>query len=129
MHRSLGLFLSLCILLTSCSRTISTATPELPTPIPATSTKVPYPTATPFVQVYPTVNPEMLLFTVHLQVIRVANDDGSELANVSPDEVIRLVNAANEILAPNSVRFLFDPQTDVDIIQSSDIATMLTGQG
>jgi hypothetical protein len=126
MHRSFGILLAISLLLSGCSRTLSTAAPLLPTPISPTSTKIPYPTATPFVPVYPTVNPEILLFAVHIQVIRVANDDGSELANISPDEVIRMVDAANEIMAQFSVRFLFDPQTDVDILQSTTIASMLT---
>lgn len=126
MHRRFGLILALCLLLSACSTPTATQTPEFPTQIPPTNTPIPYPTATPFIQVFPTVNPEILLFATHIQVIRVANDDGSELANVSPDEVIRLVNAANEIMAASSVRFLFDPQTDVDIIQSTAIATMLS---
>ncbi len=112
-------------IITACSRTVEPVIQTIPTPIPPTSTPLPYPTATPFAQIFPDPNPELSLFTVHIEVVRVANDDGSDLANISPDEIIRLVDKANEIMAPASIRFIFDPQTDVAILQSTGIATML----
>jgi hypothetical protein len=89
---------------------------------------IPQPTITPYIQTFPTPNPDLLLFSVHIEAVRVADDKGDHLANISPEEIYRFINQANQIFAQASIRLLFDPQTDVDIIQSTLIANML-GQG
>jgi hypothetical protein len=126
MRRGFCLLLAAAILLSACSKKVDA--PVIPTApsIPPTSTPNPLPTATPFAQIFPTNNPDLLVFSVHVEIVRVSNDDGSEMANVSPDDVIKQLDFANELLASSSIRFVFDPQTDVDIVQSTLIANMLT---
>ena len=119
-HVLVGMFI-----LSACTQTTPPIIQETPTIFAPTSTSIPAPLPTPYTQQFPTPNPELSLFAVHIEVLRVANDDGSNLANVTPDEIIQLVNQTNEIFGPASIRILFDPQTDVDIIQSSAIAEML----
>lgn len=126
MRRGLCLLLAAAIFISACSSKVEPPAIPTVTTVPPTSTPNPLPTATPFAQVFPTNNPDLLLFAVHIQIIRVSNDDGSEMANVSPDEVIKQIDFANEILASASIRFIFDPQTDVDIAQSTLVASMLT---
>lgn len=127
MRRGLNLLLAAAIFLSGCSKKVEQPVIPTVTTVPPTSTPNPLPTATPFAQIFPTNNPDLLLFSVHVQIVRISNDDGSEMANVSPDDVIKQIDFANEILAPASIRFVFDPQTDVDIVQSSEVANMLTG--
>lgn len=129
MRRSIRILFGLMFLLSACTSKKVDPTPTVtPTVIPPTSTPNPAPTATPFKQVFPTTNPDMLLFSVNVEIVRVANDDGSDLAAITPDQVLKLVDTANEILAQYSIRLEFDPQTDVDILQSTAIADML-GKG
>lgn len=119
------IYFLLLITLTACAGgTTSTPVAE-PTSVLPTITPQPEPTATLFVQTFPDHNADLQLFSVHIQIIRVSDDDGQNLANVSVDEVIKLVNRANEIFAPASIRFIFDPQQDVDYMQSTVIANML----
>ncbi len=117
--------LLIVLAMTACS----TLPEETPTPAPtvdlSTSTPEPEPTSTPYIQEFPTANPDLLLFTTHIQALRVADDDGQNMANISPDEIIRLVNKANDIFAQAGIRILFDPQKDVDLVQSTVIANML----
>lgn len=127
MRRVFYIFLVGIFLLTACSAPMAEPIP-LPTDTPMlpTSTPNPQPTPTVFTQVFPTTNPDLPLFSVHVEIVRVSNDDGSEMASVSPDDIIKQINFANEILASSSIRLIFDPQTDVDLVQSSLIASMLT---
>lgn len=128
MLRKLVLIVITLALLTGCAANTALPTPDTtltPTALEAATAIPPEPTPTPFIQVFPTANPELLLFTVHIQAVRVADDDGANLANISPDEIIQYLNTTNEIFAASGIRFLFDPQTDVSIVQSTSIANML----
>ncbi len=118
-------YVFLLVSLTACSG-ISSATPvQEATALPPTVTPEPLPSPTPFIQVFPVHNTELQLFSAHIQVIRVSDDDGQNIANITVDEIIQQVNRANEIFATASIRFLFDPQKDVDFVQSTVIANML----
>lgn len=118
-------YVFLLVSLTACSG-ISSATPvQEATALPPTVTPEPLPSPTPFIQVFPAHNPDLQLFSAHIQVIRVSDDDGQNIANITVDEIIQQVNRANEIFATASIRFLFDPQKDVDFVQSTVIANML----
>ncbi len=117
--------LLIALTMVGCSRSIGVTPSPVPTLDLATSTPEPIPTATPYVQTFPIANPDLLLFSTRIQAIRVADDDGQNMANITPDEIIQLVDKANEIFAPAGIRIQFDPQKDVDLIQSSVIANML----
>jgi hypothetical protein len=126
MSRWINFFVAGGLLLSACTPESKPVITPSPTPIPPTSTPNLNPTSTPYIQVFPTTNPDLSIFSVHIQIVRVSRDDGSEMANVSPDDILQQLNNANEILAASSIRFVFDPQTDVDIVQSTVIATMLS---
>jgi len=119
------IYFILVLTMTACSGAAEVTPTAAPTMPVDTATPPPLPTATPYIQVFPTTNPDLLLFSTHIQAIRVADDDGQNLANISPDEIIRMVDKANALFAPAGIRILFDPQQDVDIVQSTVIANML----
>ena len=79
-------FLLLIVLsMAGCSRSIGVTPSAAPTLELATSTPVPLPSATPYVQTFPIANPDLLLFSTRIQAIRVADDDGQNMANITPD--------------------------------------------
>ena len=61
------------------------------------------------------------LLTVHVQAIRVADDDGRRPANITPAEVREWVDFANQTYAPAKIRFAFGGGND-DFVTINDTA-------
>lgn len=80
-------------------------------------TSTPY--STPYPQILPSLNPTYLAFGTHLQVVRLANDDGTDLSTVTDDQIMQWVNEANLIFAQASLRFLYDPSVDASQYKST----------
>lgn len=58
--------------------------------------------------------PKKTNYEVRLQAVRMANDDGSNEALVTPTNVLEQVMAANQILSPARISIKFDPMTDFE---------------
>ena len=56
---------------------------------------------------------------VPLRPVLLSNDDGTDAAVVSPEEIIDWVLTANEIFGPARIGFSYDPTLDIDIIQDT----------
>ena len=54
------------------------------------------------------------VYEIRLHAIRTADDDGSHAATILPEEVTRLVDAANRVYEDAGIRFRFDPDTDFE---------------
>ena len=85
-----------------------TATPELIYIEEATPEALP----SPYPQVLPAINPTYIAFSVHIQAVFLANDDGSNRSTIAQDQIIHWVDQANLIFSQASLRFYFDPGVD-----------------
>lgn len=56
---------------------------------------------------------------LHLQIVRTADDDGTGGGTISANEVVALVNAANDIFVTADVQFVYDPAKDFTHINST----------
>lgn len=56
---------------------------------------------------------------LHLQIIRTADDDGSNPAAISASGVVPLVTSANDIYATAGVEFVYDPARDFTHVNST----------
>lgn len=61
----------------------------------------------------------MQKYTIRIQVIATANDDGSDAANITPASVTTQMSKVSEILSPSNVEFLYDKDKDFLKINSS----------
>ena len=52
------------------------------------------------------------MYTVRIQAIRLADDDGKRQAVTLPESVVESVDFANKVYAPIGLKLLFDPRTD-----------------
>lgn len=59
------------------------------------------------------------IYEIRIQAIRTANDDGSQPATATSNDILNLVNGANTIFNQAGIRFLFDPVTDFETINST----------
>ena len=60
------LYLLLVLALAGCTSTPETTPTITPTAVVPTETPIPMPTATPYIQTFPTANPDLLLFSTHI---------------------------------------------------------------
>jgi hypothetical protein len=93
------------------------------TETPVLETATPEPTR--YTPDYPDPNPDLPLFTVHIQAIRVADDNGLRRAQIEIEKVIPWIEEANRVYAGSGIRFLFDPAEDFSDIQSTLINSMM----
>ena len=56
---------------------------------------------------------------VPLRPVLLSNDDGTDTAVVSPEEIVDWVLAANEVFAPARIGFSYDPTRDIDTIEDT----------
>ncbi len=99
-----------------------TATPELVYIEEATPEALP----SPYPQVLPAINPTYIAFSVHIQAVFLANDDGSNRSTIVQDQIIHWVDQANLIFSQASLRFYFDPGVDT-INYDNSILNNVTG--
>ncbi len=71
------------------------------------------------IQNFPDFNPTYIPFSIPILAVSLANDDGSDRSGTRTEQVIRWVDEANLIFAQASLRFIFDPSTDVMEINNS----------
>lgn len=67
---------------------------------------------TPYPQALPSLNPTFSAFSVHIQAVLLANDDGSDRSTIAMDQIIHWVDQANLVFSQASLRFYFDPGVD-----------------
>lgn len=114
--KPLCIFVILSFLMTGCDfnsqyQSVAdwpTSTPEIQY-IEETATS---PASTPYPQILPSLNPTYLAFASHLQVIRMANDDGSNRSTVTDEQIMQWVDQLNLDFSQASLRFLYDPAVD-----------------
>ena len=58
-------------------------------------------------------------YTIHVQVVQLADDDGGRATKVLPEAVKGSVDIANQVYAPVGLRLVFDPQTDWAVVKST----------
>jgi hypothetical protein len=57
--------------------------------------------------------------SIRVQAVLVSNDDGSLAPTITPQQIRADLNTASQAFGPASVRFDFDPQTDVSRVNST----------
>jgi hypothetical protein len=99
-----------------------TATPELVYIEEATPDALP----SPYPQVLPAINPTYTAFSIHIQAVFLANDDGSDRSTIEMEQIIHWVDQANLIYSQASLRFYFDPGVDT-INYDNSVLNNVTG--
>ena len=99
-----------------------TFTPEIEYIEEATPQSLP----SPYPQVLPSLNPTYPAFSIHIQAVSLANDDGSDRSSIALDQIIHWVYQANLIFSQASLRFYFDPGVD-SIDYDNSILNNVTG--
>lgn len=64
-------------------------------------------------------NPALAVLTVPIQAFQVTDDDGARAAPISAEQVKAWVDKANEIYAPASIYFSYDPDEDFAFLRST----------
>ena len=54
-----------------------------------------------------------------IHAIRTADDDGSEAAVQTPDQIEKMVNDCNNVYSSAGIQFVFDKQKDFEFIRNS----------
>jgi hypothetical protein len=67
------------------------------------------------------------VYKVRIHAIRTANDNGSQAATITPDQVKTYVDQANLVWWQSGIEFLFDPKTDFEQINLTNLNRLYPG--
>jgi hypothetical protein len=117
------LILITSLLLTSCGVPVQYHPVEkIPTPtqvIEYLDEPTPEFVPTPYPQVLPSLNPDLNAFSIRIQAVLLANDDGSDLSSITISQIMQWIDKANLVYSQAGVRFYFEPSTDMNQVTNS----------